>query len=736
MSKSVDEVIMIPPKKRARRDDNEDSLSDLPDCVLLHILSFLNSKHAVQTCILSTRWKHLWKRIPTLILHSSTFSTVKLFATFVTRILTLRDSSTALHALDFQRRGIIETKLLTMILNHVCSHNTHIQRLEIDVTADVCPILSCVSKCRALTSLKLSVCPKSYTKTLFPKSLNLPLLTSLDLAYFTFCGGENDCAEPFSAFTKLNSLVIRGCKVKDAQILSISSETLVDLTMHRFSSKFSQIKLSTPSLFTFTFTGIPVQKICGNGLSSVRQVNIDAPDYATSVEYALVLLTWLQDLVSVESLIVTSTTLQVLSLVPDLFEVKLPSLCNLKSLEVELIPLYSGFLLFYMEEVMLKKAAAKSRKEAAKLRKAFKAGLKPPPVPDGIVGFLLQNSPASKVNITTGCPSSFNLKQVEESVKGVKNINYCSKFAAPASSAVPASAAESASAVAPASAAKMATNVDNSDSMLWPDLVTKAFIDIMVDEVTKGNMPNGVFLTGTWTSMTTRLNSITKRSYKKEQLQEKMHGLRAMFHEFYSLLQNTGFQWNAETNTVTASEEVWQNYLKTHDKASQFQKKGCDHYKLLEIIFNKNNETDVLHYSSIQDQPNSIVNELNNQYLNTESANNARVDNDSSDNDIQVEQIIHSGKQKIQVKDLTSMKESTSHQVGDALVAQAKIVEASSSHLTVDCSLTKCVVALEEIRDISDDIFGKALEKFKDPDWREMFIAMSNDRRRGWLFRL
>jgi hypothetical protein len=100
----------------------------------------------------------------------------------------------------------------------------------------------------------------------------------------------------------------------------------------------------------------------------------------------------------------------------------------------------------------------------------------------------------------------------------------------------------------------------------------------------------------------------------------------------------------------------------------------------------------------------------------------------------------NSGKQKIQVKDHTSRKESTSHQMGDALVARAqpqdKIVESSSSHVIEDCSLTKCVVALEEIQDISDDIFGKALEKFKDPDWREMFIAMSNDRRRGWLFRL
>lgn len=108
----------------------------------------------------------------------------------------------------------------------------------------------------------------------------------------------------------------------------------------------------------------------------------------------------------------------------------------------------------------------------------------------------------------------------------------------------------------------MATNVDISDSKLWPDFVTKAFIDIMVDEVTKGNMPNGVFHNRTWTSMTTKLSSITNRSFKAGQLKAKMHRLRAMYREFYSLLQNTGFGWNAETNTVTASEEVWRNYIK------------------------------------------------------------------------------------------------------------------------------------------------------------------------------
>jgi len=56
---------------------------------------------------------------------------------------------------------------------------------------------------------------------------------------------------------------------------------------------------------------------------------------------------------------------------------------------------------FILKDAMLKRAIAKSRKEAAKVRKAFKAGWEPPSIPDGIVNFLLQNSPSAKVDITT-----------------------------------------------------------------------------------------------------------------------------------------------------------------------------------------------------------------------------------------------------------------------------------------------------------------------------------------------
>jgi hypothetical protein len=50
-----------------------------------------------------------------------------------------------------------------------------------------------------------------------------------------------------------------------------------------------------------------------------------------------------------------------------------------------------------MRDAMLQKV--KSKKEAAKLRKAFRDGLIPSSlIPDGIVDFLLQNSPSAKVD--------------------------------------------------------------------------------------------------------------------------------------------------------------------------------------------------------------------------------------------------------------------------------------------------------------------------------------------------
>ncbi|KAK2386206.1 hypothetical protein QL285_060125 [Trifolium repens] len=82
---------------------------------------------------------------------------------------------------------------------------------------------------------------------------------------------------------------------------------------------------------------------------------------ASSAKYSLFLLDLLVELANVESLTISSPTLQVLFLVPNLLKVELPSLSNMKLLKV--------------------------------------ITKQPSSIPEGMVNFLLQNSPSAKVEI-------------------------------------------------------------------------------------------------------------------------------------------------------------------------------------------------------------------------------------------------------------------------------------------------------------------------------------------------
>ncbi|KAJ4789755.1 F-box/RNI-like/FBD-like domains-containing protein [Rhynchospora pubera] len=44
--------------------DERDMISSLPDCLIHLIMSFLTAQEAVQTCVLSKRWKNLWTTLP------------------------------------------------------------------------------------------------------------------------------------------------------------------------------------------------------------------------------------------------------------------------------------------------------------------------------------------------------------------------------------------------------------------------------------------------------------------------------------------------------------------------------------------------------------------------------------------------------------------------------------------------------------------------------------------------
>ncbi|KEH15921.1 F-box/RNI/FBD-like domain protein, putative, partial [Medicago truncatula] len=327
-------------RKRQPKDDSQiqDRISVLADCLLIHILSFLNTREAVQTCILSKRWINLWKTLPTLTLDCYQFSDCEIYENFLFMFLSLRDHSTALSAL-----------LL---------HNNHFENISLYQMIYCFPVL-------ALTKY-------------LSHSLSFPTLTTLSLKHLVFGCNDDGCVDPFSTFNMLTTLIIDKCVLVDnAQNLRISSTKLVNLTIcvYDFLSGcnprtadfeiYFGIELYAPTLHSFDFTGghyIP--KLFGSktALSSIKHVNINLKQTMEDSlwENPSILFKWLVNLVNIESLTITKPALQVLSYAhDDLLKVDFPSLCNLKSLK-------------------------------------FNQIIRPPLVT--VIDFLLQNSPSAKVD--------------------------------------------------------------------------------------------------------------------------------------------------------------------------------------------------------------------------------------------------------------------------------------------------------------------------------------------------
>ncbi|MED6130807.1 hypothetical protein PIB30_004228, partial [Stylosanthes scabra] len=183
--------------------DDEDRFSDLPDCVLIHLLAFLTTKDAVRTTILSTRWKDLWKQVPSLTLHSvdSEFRDMTFFKKFVNKVLSFRCGSVPLHSLDFCYGGRIPTKLLTRVVKYAVSHKIEQLRLNIYSVIELPP---CLFSSKTVTSLDLLV-PNGEAFGLLPKSLNMTALMSLRLRRFAFPAGDGELVEPFSRSLTVSS---------------------------------------------------------------------------------------------------------------------------------------------------------------------------------------------------------------------------------------------------------------------------------------------------------------------------------------------------------------------------------------------------------------------------------------------------------------------------------------------------------------------------------------------------
>ncbi|XP_009601122.1 F-box protein At4g22280 isoform X1 [Nicotiana tabacum] len=326
-------------------DNREDKISNLPDSILHHILSYLPTRDVLGTCILSTRWKNLWTCVEnidfddSLLYSSGIFGypvNVTCFMHFVQRILQLREES------DIKKFRL--SCRVCFSASHVCSwilaairHN--VKELDLCLFVEEPFMLpQCVFSSKTLTSLKLEMnCVLE-----LPASTFFPFLRTLHLCLVTF-RDDSSTQRLFSGCPMLRELAILDCEWMNLKHVAISISTLKSLTIDDlpfFGSTDDlngcEIKIDASSLSFLKYSGYLSNEIYLYNLSPSVYASIHIPIlYEKRNEIAFRAVKLFRGLHKINAARISSRAIESL-FIADIEKDRLPVFYNLMHLELSM----------------------------------------------------------------------------------------------------------------------------------------------------------------------------------------------------------------------------------------------------------------------------------------------------------------------------------------------------------------------------------------------------------------
>ncbi|XP_010548574.1 PREDICTED: L10-interacting MYB domain-containing protein [Tarenaya hassleriana] len=129
----------------------------------------------------------------------------------------------------------------------------------------------------------------------------------------------------------------------------------------------------------------------------------------------------------------------------------------------------------------------------------------------------------------------------------------------------------------------------NSDRTrtFWTPPMDRYLIDLLVDQVHKGNKVGQTFITSGWIEMVTAFNAKFGSLHNKDVLKNRFKHLRRLYNDITFLLQQNGFLWDARRDMVIAEDSIWDTYIQAHPEARSYRVKMVPSYQKMCLIFGK-----------------------------------------------------------------------------------------------------------------------------------------------------
>ena len=103
----------------------------------------------------------------------------------------------------------------------------------------------------------------------------------------------------------------------------------------------------------------------------------------------------------------------------------------------------------------------------------------------------------------------------------------------------------------------------------WTLEMDQYFIELMLDQVGRGNKVANTFNKEAWTDMLALFNAKFGPQHGKRVLRHRHKKLSKYYTDVTNLLKHGGFSWNETQQMIIADDHVWDAYTKVHSRFSQ-----------------------------------------------------------------------------------------------------------------------------------------------------------------------
>ncbi|XP_028948627.2 L10-interacting MYB domain-containing protein-like isoform X3 [Malus domestica] len=271
-------------------------------------------------------------------------------------------------------------------------------------------------------------------------------------------------------------------------------------------------------------------------------------------------------------------------------------------------------------------------------------------------------------------------------------------------------------------------------------IMDQFFVELMLDEVRKGNKVGCTFKKKSWITMITCFNEKFGFQHGRAVLKNRYNVLRKHYSSVNALLDQKGFTWDETQQKVVADDPVWNKYIEAHPSFHMYRNKAMPYYSdlcvicgnearlLKEVPSNCNEALDKGTVAKkIDGDATPIVDKQNVQKKALDSSDVKNLSDQKERHSHDVTQTLHQSKKPQRTDGVAA------NALGDMAVAESPLKKKLKKEASV--SIEKVIDVLKAIPDIDDDLLLDAVDLLEDEKRARMFLALHPALRKKWLMR-